>query len=134
VALFTSGSGWLLAALLAAAIAAAGLTHVLRLPHGPAAAGWLRSHNGLGAAAAPLGVVYGLGSVTRTQLPLGAEVGLWMAGTAMVLLVWVAVLGLLLSAPGTPHRDRLRRRHLALMVALVVTVTAHVLLNGPVPQ
>jgi hypothetical protein len=118
VALFTSGSGWLLAA----AIAAAGLTDVLRLPHGPAAAGWLRSHHGLGAAAAPMGVVHGLGSVTRTHSPLGAEVGLWMAGTVMVLLVWVAVLGPLLSAPGTPHRDRLPRRHLALMVALLTVL------------
>ena len=132
--LFTYGSGWLVAAFLAAAIAAAGLTHVLRRRHGPAAAGWLRSHNGLGAVAATLGVVHGLGSVTRAPLPLGAEVGLWAASAAMVLLVWEAVLGLLLRAPGTPHRDRLRRRHLALMVALVVTVTAHALLNGPVPQ
>ena len=131
--LFTYGSGWLGAALLAAAVAVAGLTRVLRRQHGPAAPGWLRSHNGLGAAAATLGVVHGLGSVTRAQLPLGAEVGLWVAGAAMALLVWEAVLGLLLSAPGTPHRDRLRRRHLALMVALVVMVTVHVLLNGPVP-
>ena len=132
--LFTYGSGWLVVAFLAAAIAAAGLTHQLRRRHRPAAAGWLRSHNGLGAAAATLGVVHGLGSVTRAQLPLSAEVGLWAAGAAMVLLVWEAVLGLLLSAPGTPHRDRLRRHHLALMVALVVTITVHVLLNGPVPQ
>ena len=132
--LFTYGSGWLVAAFLAAAIAAAGLTHELRRRHGPAAAGWLRSHNRLGVAAATLGVVHGLGSVTRAPRPLNAEVGLWVASAAMALLVWEAVLGLLLSAPGTPHRDRLRRRHLALMVALVVTVTAHVLLNGPVPR
>jgi len=134
VTLFTYGSGWLAAALLAAAISAAGLTRVLRRPHAPAAVGWLRSHNGLGAAAATLGVVHGLGSITRAQLSLGADVGLWVASAAMALLVWEAVLGLLLSAPGTPQRHRLRRRHLALMVALVVTVTAHVLLNGPVPR
>lgn len=132
--LFTYGSGWLAVVFLAAAIGMAGVTRALRRPHGPATSGWLRSHNALGAAAAALGVVHGLGSVTRAQLPLGAEVGLWVASAAMIMVVWEAVLGLLLIAPGTLQRHRLRQRHLALMLALALMVTVHVVLNGLVPR
>jgi hypothetical protein len=71
--------------------------------------------------------------VTRAQLLFGAEVGLCAASAAMMLLVWEAVLGLLLSAPCPAQRHRLRRRHLVLMAALVMLVTVHVQLNGPVP-
>jgi hypothetical protein len=80
-----------------------------------------------------LGLVHGLGSVTRAQLPPGAEAGLWMASAAMYLLVSEAVLGLYLREPGSPWRPRLRRWHLALMLMAVVAVTVHVVLDGPFP-
>jgi hypothetical protein len=104
VTLFTYGSGWQAAALLAVAILTAGLTHLRRRPPRRHAPGWLRLHTWLGGAAATLGLVHGLGSVTRAQLPPGAGVGLWVASAAMYLVVAEAVLGLYLRAPGTPRR------------------------------
>ena len=132
--LVTYGSGWLAAALLAVAILAAGLTFVRRRASTRPTTGWVRAHNWIGGAAATVGITHGMLSVTRDQLAVGAEIGLWVASAAAALLIWEAGLGVLLSAPHTPHRARLRRRHLAIMLALVVAVTVHVVLNGPVPR
>src|SRR5579883_2527649 len=134
VILFAYGSGWLAAALLASTIGLAGLRSLLHRWRQPVATGWLRAHNWLGAAATTLGVGHGLGSITRAQLPAGAEVGLWAASFAMGLLVWEAVLGLTLSAAGPPQRRRLRRRHLAMMLVVVALVALHVALDGPLPR
>ncbi|HLH68388.1 MAG TPA: hypothetical protein VKY90_05025 [Candidatus Dormibacteraeota bacterium] len=134
--LVTYGTGWLAAAALACTVPlplSLDLLRRLRRPVARVVERRLHLHYRLGGTAAALGVLHGLLSITRARLPIGAEVGLWLACGAAVALVFTAALGTGLRTLGGIERERARRRHLALFVAAVVLGGLHVLLNGPLP-
>jgi hypothetical protein len=125
-------------------LAAAAIASALPIPLGLAALRRLRLpstrlrrrlglHYRLGAAAALLGVLHGLVSITRAPLPAPAEAGLWLACAAAVAVVFVALLGTRARDASGGERDAARRRHLALVLAMIVLVGLHVALDGPLP-
>ncbi|HZU18817.1 MAG TPA: hypothetical protein VFD01_19735 [Candidatus Dormibacteraeota bacterium] len=130
------GTGWLATAALACAVPLPLALELLRRLRRPAARALERRlglHYRLGGAAAALGVLHGLVSITRAPLPAGAEAGLWLACGAAVALAFAAALGAGLRHLGGAERERARRRHLALFATAVVLGGLHVALNGPLP-
>jgi hypothetical protein len=128
-----NGTGWLSAGLIAAAIPGPLLNYVFRRWR-RRAPGWLyRWHYGLGTSAAAVAMVHTVVSLTRTPLPVPAEVGLWLASAAAALVVGEAVLGVTMRGMGGAELVRARRYHLAIMAALVVAVGLHAVLNGGLP-
>jgi hypothetical protein len=124
------GTGWLAAALIAAAIPGPLLNHLLRRSRRRAPAWLYRWHYGLGASAAVAAVVHTIVSLTRAHLSLPAEVGLWLASVAVALVVGETVLGAAMRGMAGVELGRARRYHLAIMAAVVVAVTLHAVLNG----
>ena len=127
----TSGSGWVLLALLAVTIAV------------PFALRWrcatqrplrqrLRPHYWLGYVIAALALVHA-GLATGSGLALHANATGMSLATAALLLVGAQVcLGLLLREPSVRNRPALRRRHLWVMIGIVVVTVGHIILNSPV--
>lgn len=132
--LLTYGTGWLSAALIAAAIPGPLINHLLTLSGRRPVGRLFRWHYWLGAAAAIVAVVHTLISITRAQLALAAEVGLWLASAASALVVIEAVFGACMRGMKEPALGSSRRRHLAIMAALVIAVGLHAVLNGPLPH
>lgn len=127
------GTGWVSAALIATAVPGPLLSRLLRA-RGRRPPAWLqRWHYGLGTSAAVAAMVHTLVSLTRARLSPSAELGLWLASVAAALVVGEAVLGATMRGTGGAQLARARRYHLAIMVFLVLTVTLHALLNGPLP-
>jgi cytochrome b561 len=120
-------TGWLAVALLVAgvlvpsAVRLAGRREVRR----PV---W-RWHYRLGWAAAAVAAVHAVVSITRGAVPLSAEIGLWMASAAAVLVGLEAALGRTLRTPRVASRRRLRRDHLVLTQVIGPLVALHVILN-----
>jgi hypothetical protein len=127
------GTGWLSAGLIAAAVPGPLLNYLLRR-WGRRAPGWLyRWHYGLGTSAAVVAMGHTVVSLTRAQLPLSAEIGLWLASAAAALVVGEVVLGATMRGMGGRELARARRYHLVFMAALVATVALHAVLDGPLP-
>jgi|SRR5579884_1790112 len=134
--LIVYGTGWLAAAALACAVPLPLALDLLRRLGRPAARALERRlglHYRLGGAAAILGVLHGLTSITRAPLPAGAEAGLWLACAAAAVLVFTAALGTGLRHLNGIERERARRRHLALFAVATVLGGLHAVLNGPLP-
>ena len=68
-------------------------------------------------------------SITRGAVPLPAEIGLWVASAAAVLIGLEVALGRSLLVPRVVSRRRLRRDHLLLTEVIVTLVTVHVILD-----
>jgi hypothetical protein len=134
--LVTYGTGWLAAAVLVLTVPlplSLDLLRRLRSPVTQRVQRWLGLHYRLGGAAAALGVLHGLLSITRARLPPGAEAGLWLACATAVLLIFTAALGSTLRGLDGLQRQRIRRRHLALFALAAVLGGLHVAFNGPLP-
>jgi MFS family permease len=123
----TYGTGWLAVALLVAGVLGPWLVRLLgrREPRRPA---W-RWHYRLGWAAAAVAAVHTVVSITRGAAPLPAEVGLWVASAAAVLIGLEVALGRSLLVPRVASRRRLRRDHLLLTEVIVTLVAVHVILD-----
>jgi hypothetical protein len=80
-----------------------------------------------------MAVVHSLVSLTRAHLSVTAQLGLWLASAATALVIGEAVIGASMRGMGGTELIRARRYHLAIMVALVVTVTLHAAFNGGLP-
>ena len=132
--LLVYGTEWLSAALTALAISGP-LINRLRARLGLQRVAWLnRWHYWLGASAAIAAMLHVLISVTGAQLAFAAEIGLWLGSVAAALIVIEAVLGATMRGMREPDFGRSRRRHLAIMTALVVAVGLHSVLNGPLAR
>lgn len=128
------GTGWLSAGLIAAAIPGPLINHLLTR-FGLQPVGWLfRWHYWFGGSAAVVATIHALISITRAELALAAEIGLWVASAAGALVVIESVLGAAMRGMREPARGRSRQRHLGLMAALVIAVGLHEVLNGPIPH
>lgn len=123
----TYATGWLAVALLVAGVLAPVLVRLLRRrePRRPA---W-RWHYRLGWAAAATAAVHAVVSITRGAVPPAAEIGLWVASSAAVLIGLEVALGRSLLVPRVVSRGRLRRDHLLLTQVIVTLVAVHVILN-----
>jgi hypothetical protein len=125
--LLTYVTGWLAVTLLVAGVLIPSGARLLarREPRRPM---W-RWHYRLGWAAAAVAAVHTVVSITRGAVPLPAEVGLWVASAAAVLVGVEVVLGRTLLAPRVVSRTRLRRDHLVLTPVIGTLVAVHVILN-----
>jgi uncharacterized membrane protein len=120
-------TGWLAVTLLVAGVLAPLLVRLLRRrePRRPA---W-RWHYRLGWAAAAVAAVHTVVSITRGAVPVPAEIGLWVASAAAVLIGLEVALGRSLLVPRVVSRRRLRRDHLLLTEVIVTLVAVHVILD-----
>ena len=124
-------TGWIAAGLFGVAIVSA-LVNRWRLSAGLSfSMGWFRAHNWLGAVAAVGGIAHCLSSVTRSNLPVQEEVGVWAGAAAVGLLVLTAFAGSGLSGAKRVARPSIRRNHVATMFAVLAVGVVHTALNGP---
>jgi hypothetical protein len=138
LALIGVGSGWLLAALIAAQIA---LPYLLR-GRLLAANGWtmpylerMRPHYWIGLTLAGLTLVHA-GFAMSGPIGAGApyQVGLWVATGGLFLVLGQASVGMRLKSLRGQERLKLRRTHFRFMVGIVLTGLLHIALNGLLPH
>jgi hypothetical protein len=135
---FTSALGWMAAILIAAQIVLpyllrpSGLSRVLGLARqrGSAYLRRLLPHYWIGylllvLSAAHAWIPMQTGYAVRT-----GALGLWFATLAFFLLILQAILGRKLQQQPLPSRQRIRGWHYWLMLALTLSVAAHVFLNS----
>jgi hypothetical protein len=122
--LLTFATGWLAVTLLVVGVLIPSAGRLLRRRR-PGRSFW-RSHYRLGWAAAAVAVLHTVVSITRGGVPLAAEIGLWVASVAALLVGAEIVLGWTLVAA---RRKRLRRNHLVLTPVIGTLVVLHVILN-----
>lgn len=127
------GSGWLAAALMAAAISGPSINYLLGRLRRPQQSWVNRWHYRLGLIAAAVATLHTFISITRSWFPLLAEVGLVMASAAFGLVAMQALIGATMRSAHGQELRRARRYHLAIAAALVIAVGLHVALNGPLP-
>ena len=122
----TYTTGWLAVTFLVVAVLAP-LVQLVRRPRSRRRVG--RWHDRLGWVGAGIAAVHSLASITRGAVPVLAEVGLWVAGVAAVLIGLEVLLGCLLRTPRVSSRWRVRRDHVRLAPVVGALVAAHVVLN-----
>jgi hypothetical protein len=134
---YTSALGWLTSILLGAGIL---LPYLLRRTTLSQWLGTVRSdgpylqrmwaHYWMGYLVAPLALLHAWIPMQARGARGANMAGLWTATVSLVLLFFQIVLGLGLRANAPPDRQRNRRIHYWVMLGIVVTVTAHIWLNG----
>jgi hypothetical protein len=124
--IWTASTGWIAIGML---VGVAALPFVLRWARilGPARGGAMRWHYALGFAIAALSFVHAWAPMSTGRLHGINMTGLWLATTALVLLLVQLMLGIELREARS--RVWLRRSHLIVMIAAAGLIAAHVALN-----
>jgi phosphatidylserine synthase len=118
--LWSASTGWIATSFLAAASALPFALRWLRVRG-------MRAHYVLGFAIPALALIHS--SFTMTRMRGTDQLGIWLATLALVGLFVQMSLGIELRAPPWGRPRRLRRWHLAMMIATSGLVAGHIALN-----